>query len=60
MHLPTLTHFFKKYRVLLLYIAIFLWFFLISSESLFAVDDPILSEEDSKKVVGILNGIITW
>lgn len=44
----------------MLYTAIFLWFFLISSESIFATNDPILSEEDSKRVVDILNGIITW
>ncbi len=60
MHIQIVTHFLKKYKALLLYIAVFLWFFLLSGESLFAAEEPVLSKEDSEKVVAILNGIITW
>ena len=59
MNINFLSQILKKYKLIFLYITILFWFFLINGEALFAAEEPVLSAEDSEKVVEILNLIIT-
>lgn len=60
MNIQIVTNFFRKYKAVFVYVSMILWFFLLSSESLFANDtNSWISQENIDKAVEILNGIIT-
>ncbi len=61
MNIQIVTNFFKKNKAVLLYVAVFLWFFILSSESLFAnAQSTWLSEEDKWAIIEKVNLLITW
>lgn len=52
MNIQILINFFKKYRAVILYFTLLIWFFLLSSESLFASTQPTwLSDEDKNTII---------
>lgn len=59
MRINNIFSFLKKHRAFLLIGIIFAWTFLLWLESTFAAEEPVISKEDSEKVVKILNGFIT-